>query len=511
MTLAAERDATPTSVDLRAILVVSSSTLASAAYAFMWNSVGVALPHMQGAFAATTDQVAWVMIAFIIGSAMTTASVGWLSTRFGRRPIFLAGIAGFTITLWGCGLSTTLEQEVFWRFLQGIFGAALLPLGQAIAASAFPPERHGQATSLWALGFVTTNVFAPTLAGFLIDSLGWQWIFYANIPISLTALVAAWILLPQNQPSPKSMDWTGFAALIIGVSVLQLMMARGERLDWFDSTEIVIEALIAGLALYIFLAHSFTTKSPFIDIVLLRDRNFTLGLVFIFLVGAVLFLPLLLLPLLLEQIGDYPALETGYLLLPRGIGSVLGLIIMSRLRDKIDPRPVLFFGLLLMATVAWSMSRWTVDINPSVVAWTNFVQGLSIGAVWVPLSTLTLARLKARIQDQGYALFYLCFDIGSSVGTAAIIGLHARHIQINHANLVDAVTPFNELFRRASPAELWDLTEAADLAALQVEITRQATMIAYNNSFLVVAIVLAILIPFIPLFRRHGAPRGESD
>ena len=280
------------------------------------------------------------------------------------------------------------------------------------------------------------------------------------------------------------------------------MVARGERLDWFASTEIIIEALVAGLALYIFLAHTFTTKEPFVDVGLLRDRNFSLGLLFIFLVGAVLFLPLLLLPLLLEQIGDYPALETGYLLLPRGIGSVLGLIVMSRIRDRVDPRPVLFFGLVAMAAVAWSMSRWTVDINPSVVAWTNFLQGCAIGAVWVPLSTLTLSRLKEKVQDQGYALFYLCFDIGSSVGTAAIFGLHARHIQINHATLMESVTPLNELFRHAGPTGLWDLTEASDLASLQIEITRQATMIAYNNSFLVVAIILVVLVPLIPLFRR---------
>ena len=236
----------------RALLIVFCSSLGTATYAFTWNSVGVALPYMQGAFSATTDQVTWVMIAFVIGSAVTTASAGWLVGRFGRKRIFLAATAGYSVTLLGCALATSLEQEVLWRFLQGGFGAALIPVGQAIAVNAFPPERHGQATSLWALGFVTANVIAPTIAGTLIEDHGWPWIFYVNIPVGLGVFVASWLLVPETPRDPKPLDVTGFASLILGVGALQLMLARGERLDWFESSEIVIEAVVAACALWIF-------------------------------------------------------------------------------------------------------------------------------------------------------------------------------------------------------------------------------------------------------------------
>lgn len=496
----------PSRITLRALLTVLCSTLGTASYAFTWNSVGVALPHMQGAFSATIDQITWVMIAFVIGSAATTASVGWFAARFGRRRVFLFAITGYGITLLGCALATTLGQEVFWRFLQGGFGAALIPVGQAIAVNAFPPERHGQATSLWALGFVTSNVVAPAVAGFLVEDFGWPWIFYANIPIVITVFLAAWVLVPETRANPKSLDWTGFLTLIVGVTALQLMLARGERLDWLDSAEIIIEATVAGVALYLLVAHSLTAKRSFLELSLFRDRNFTLGQVFIFTIGSVLFLPLLLLPLLLQQIGGYPAIETGYLLLPRGLGSIIGLVIMARVRDKVDPRPILCFGMALTAYAAWSMGQWTVEVRAEDVALATFLQGLATGAVWAPLNTLALSRLDKKIQDQGFALFYLSFDVGSAIGTAAIVGLHARYSQINHAILSEHVSPFNEILRQAARSGAWEIDEAGDLAALQIEVARQATMIAYNNAFLAIAAILVVLVPAILLFR-HGSRR----
>ena len=497
----------PATIGLRSVLIVLCSTLGTAAYAFTWNSVSVALPHMQGAFSATTDQITWVMIAFVIGSAMTTASVGWFAARFGRRRVFLVATAGYTGTLLGCALATSLGEEVAWRFVQGAFGAALIPVGQAIAVNAFPPERHGQATSLWALGFVTANVISPTIAGTLIEEFGWPFIFYANLPVGAAVFLAAWFLVPGGTDTARRMDWFGFTTLIVGVGTLQLMLARGERLDWFDSTEIVIEALVAGIALWLLLIHTLTAKRSFIERALFHDRNFVLGQVFIFLIGSVLFLPLLLLPLLLQQIGGYSAIETGYLMLPRGLGSVIGLIIMSQIRDKYDPRPILCAGLLVTAYSTWEMGQWTVEIRAWDVAWASFIQGCATGAIWAPINTLTLSRLNKRIQDQGFALFYLNFDIGSAIGTAAIIGLHACQSQINRAVLSEHINPFNELTRYGPLSEIWSITETGGLAALELEVSRQATMIAYNNSFLVITLVLAALIPLVVLFRhRHPRP-----
>ena len=501
----------PDRITLRSVLIVLCSTLATATYAFTWNSVTVALAHMQGTFSATTDQIAWIMIAFVIGSAVTTASIGWFSVRFGRRTLFLFCIAGFSVTLVGCGYSTVLEEAVTWRFFQGLFGAGLIPLGQAIAVNAFPADRHGQATSLWALGFVSANVIAPTVAGHLVEDFGWSWVFFFSLPVALMTFAAAWFLVPASPKTKRPMDWFGFTTLIVGVGVLQLMLAKGEREDWFQSNEIVIEALIAGLALYLFFAHSFTARRTFIDFGLFRDRNFALGQLFIFLIGLVLFLPLFLIPILLQQIAGYPPVETGNLMLARGVGSIASLIIMSRIRDSIDPRPIFAVGLALSAYAAFLMSGWTVDVKPNDVVLANLIQGLATGAVWAPINTLTLSRLPGRKQDQGFALFYLNFDLGSAIGTAGIVALLARHSQANHAALAEMSSPYSEWLRTPSAVSYWSITEVEGLAALNEEIARQAAMIAYNNAFLAIAVLLAALIPFILLFHyRKRKPASQS-
>ena len=481
---------------LRVTLCATSGT---GLYAFTWNSVTVALPQMQGTFSATTDQVAWMVIAFIIGSVTMTACIGWFADQFGRRRMYLIAIAGFAVTLIGCGFSTTIEQAVTWRFLQGVFGAALIPIGQLIAVSVWPPERHGQATSIWALGFVSANVIAPSIAGVIVEELGWPWIFFATLPLAIVVFAASWVLVPVTPRNQRPLDWTGFLSLITGISVLQLVLARGQRLDWFESPEVIIEAGIAATCLYIFAVHTITAKKPFYDRSLFLDRNFAVGQIYIFLLGSVMFLPLLLLPLLLQQVAGYPVIDTGFLLLSRGVGSVLGLLVMARLRGKTDPRPILVIGILITAYAAASMSTWTVEVRAWDVVWTNFLHGVATGFIWAPLNILALSRLSPKVQDQGFSMFYLNFDVGYSVGTAIVIGMHARHSQINRAVLAEHVTQFSSAANAIVPDQ-WSFTDPAGLAAIQFEVERQATMIAFNNSFMVSAIALVILVPMIFLF-----------
>jgi DHA2 family multidrug resistance protein len=488
-------------VTLRGIATVFCATMCTAMFAFTWNSVSVALPYMKGTFSATTDQIAWVIIAYVIGASMVTGCVGWLSARFGRKQLFIFSIIGFIITLVGCGMATSLWEEVFWRFAQGVVAAPMVPIGQSIAVSAFPRDRHGQAISLWALGFVSANVIAPVLGGILIEDWGWQWIFFFSIPAGVIGLIMSWFLVPWTPPEKKPMEWLGFLSLVIGVGALQLMLARGERLDWFSSGEIIIETVIALGALYIFVVHTITGKNTFIDGSLFRNRNFAMGQTFIFFIGAVMFLPLILLPLLLQQIGGYPALETGYLMLPRGLGSICGLTLMAYLRDRVDPRPLLFIGILGIAWPAWDMGHWTTEVRPWDVSYTTFIQGVAAGFIWAPLNTLTLSRLHQRVQDQGFALFYLIFDVGSAIGIAAVIGLQTRYSQINHSELNEFVSPFNELLRYPHFTNAWDTGSVTGLAALQGEIGRQASMIGYNNAFMTIAVVMAVLLPFVFCFR----------
>ncbi|MEM7425407.1 MAG: DHA2 family efflux MFS transporter permease subunit [Pseudomonadota bacterium] len=474
-------------------------------YSFTWNSVGVALPDMKGTFAATNDQIAWVMIAFVVGGAAMTACIGWLAAQIGRKQLFILGLGGYTLSLVGCGAAQSLEAEVFWRFFQGLSGAPLLSLGQLIVVNAFPPDRYTQATAFWALGFVTGNVVAPAFGGYLIEHYGWAWIFFANIPLGLGVLYLAWFVVPETPKSPTRLDWIGFVSLIGGVAVLQYTLARAEHLDWFASWEIIIGTFVACLLLYIFIAHTFTAINTFVDRRLLSDRNFVLGMVMVFIMGAVIFLPLLLLPLMLQQIAGYPAIEIGNLLFVRGFGSIAGLILMTQIRDKVDPRPLILAGLFLTLLPSWRMAYWTADVLPFEVMWTNGAQGLGTSLLWAPLNRLVLSKLKGPLQDQGFALFYLTYDIGNAIGTAMIIGLHTRHSQTNHALLTENVTVFNELWRYTALRGNWSLADLEGLVAINSEIARQAAMIAYNNSFLLIAILTAASAPLLFMFRRDSS------
>ena len=498
----AETGAEPGVIQPRAYLIVFVATLSTAAYAFMWNSVTVALPHMMGAFAATTDQITWVMIAYLVGSAAATASVGWFSDRFGRRRVFLVAIAVFAVSQLGCGMATTLEGEVMWRMIQGLSGAPLVPLGQMLAVNALP-GRYTQATSLWAIGFIAANVISPTLAGYLIESYGWPWIFYASIPVTLVCLLAAWLFVPTFGHQARRMDWFGFLSLIVGLAILQLMLARGERLDWFDSPEIVIEMLAAGILLYLFAVHTRFAENPFIARELFLNWNFMLGLIFVFLVGCVLYLPAILLPLQLEQLGGYPPDAVGELMMARGLGTVISLTLMSRLRDRVDLRWLMMVGLLVTGVAIWSMSTWSSEVSPQHVMTSNFIVGVATGSIWAPMNTMTLSHLPKHTQAQGFALFYLMFDVGNAIGTAVLIAMHTRHSQIGHALLSEQISPYRDAIRsRLVADDSWDQRSLEALSALDNEITRQALAIAYNNTYLVASLVLAAMIPLLLLYRK---------
>ena len=484
--------------------IVLCGTAGTWSYSFIWNSVGVALPDMKGSFAATNDQITWVMISFVVGGAIMTASIGWLAACIGRRQLFMLGTGGFALSLVGCGAATTLEAEVFWRFFQGLSGAPLLSLGQLIVVNAFPRERYTQATSMWALGFVTGNVVAPALGGYLIEHYGWSWIFYANIPLGATIFALAWVVVPETPKTNPKLDWIGFVSLIGGVALLQFSLARAERLDWFASTEFIIELFAACLLLYIFVTHTLTAKDTFVDRRLFRDRNFVLGQAVVFIMGGVIYIPLLLLPLMLQQIAGYPAIEIGHLLFVRGFGSILTLLAMTQLRERVDPRPLVLLGLLLTVLPSWRMVYWTADVLPFEVMWTNFLQGTGTSMLWAPLNRLVLSKLKGPLQDQGFAMFYLTYDIGNAIGTSLIIGMHSRYSQINHAVLVEHINPYNELLRYKSLRGSWSIEDIPGLSVIDAEVTRQAAMIAYNNSFLIITILTAASAPLILLFRRNA-------
>ena len=400
-------------ISLRAWLVLACSTLSASTYAYTWNSVTVALPFMKGTFAATSDQISWIMVAFVVGSAVSSASIGWFANRYGRRRMFLCAIAGFVASLIGCGLSGTLDAGVFWRFVQGLSGAALLPLGQTIALNAMPDDRFSMPTSVWALGFVTMGVISPSFAGFIIEASGWQMMFGAAVPFVLVLFVVSYLVIDADEPDPQPMDWVGYSALLLALGCLQIGLSRGERLGWTDSNEVIIFLLAAVAFLWVFIAQSATTKTPFVPTALFQNHNYLVGSLFIFVIGAVMFLPLLFMALMLERVAAFPANEIGLAFAPRGVGSILGFLFMARYGDVVDPRYVLVFGLMTLVTSSLMMSTWSVNVTFYHVVIANLIYGSSSASIWAPLNRMTLSTLPKNLQNIGFPLFYrdLCITL----------------------------------------------------------------------------------------------------
>ncbi len=489
-------------------LVVASVMLATVMQVIDTTIANVALPHMQGSLGATQDQISWVLTSYIVASAIMTQPTGWLAGRFGRRRLFVLAVGGFTVASVLCGLSETLVEMVAFRLLQGACGAALVPLSQATLLDSFPPERHGSAMALWGVGIMIGPILGPTLGGYLTEYYSWHWVFFINLPLGVLAMAGIQVSVPQGRLSDRSFDAFGFAMLSIAIGALQLLLDRGEQQDWFQSTEIMIETGLAALGFYMFLAHSLTARHPFVDLTMFRDRNFAVCVAFIFVVGIVLFSTLALLPPFLQQLMGYPVITAGLVLAPRGVGTMISMMVVGRLLGRVDSRPIILTGLLLTAFSLWQMLDFTPDVSMRAVIGTGFVQGLGLGLIFVPLSALAFTTLPAAQRPDATSLFSLSRNIGSSIGISVVISFLTRNIQVNHAVLAEHVTPF-----RAALADLpaaWDPATTTGLAALNAEVTRQAGAIAYIDDFKLMMIVVLLTIPLVGLIRRPP-PRGASS
>ena len=506
MTTAAIDDPAP---GLRRWLIVGSTMVGSSIYLFSVTTLAVALPHMQGAFSAAPDQIAWLGTSFIIGTTVVTACSGWISTRFGRKRLFLVSIAGFTVFSILGGLASSLEEMVVYRTIQGMFGAPMFPLGQAITIDAFPRRRLGMANAIYTSGAVLGVLVGPLLGGIMVEQYDWTWAFFLNVPIGVVAFIGVLAFVPEiPHDRERRLDWFGFAALIIAITATQLALNRGQRLDWFSSTEIVLESAVAILAIYVFIVHSFTTRRPFLEPRLFRDRNFVVGLLVISAWGAQIYVPTFLVPLQLQDLGGFPTTMIGLLLTPRGAGMILGGLAIAALTDRLNPTLVFVVGVGSMVVAAWGMSLWDLNFSVWEVTWAFFLQGVGVSVSYVPVSMMAMSTLDHRLRTEGFAVYHTVLNMGSAVGLAGIFFIWARSVQTSHALLTGQVTQYNELFRYGFVPQLWDLTDRGGLMALDAEIWRQAAMISYNNSFYLTAIVTAVMVPLFLLMRK---PSGEIE
>jgi MFS transporter, DHA2 family, multidrug resistance protein len=475
------------------VLITISVMVASIMQALDATIANVALPRIQGSLSATQDQITWVLTSYIIATAIMMPLAGWLAGQFGRKRIFLISITVFTAASVLCGLAQTLPQMVAFRALQGLGGAALVPMSQAVLLDINPPERHGRAMAVWGMGVILGPIIGPALGGWLTDDYNWRWVFYINVPFGIISFLGVLTFLAESPRKRTRFDFFGFLSLSFALGALQMMLDRGPLKDWFGATEVWIEATIAAVAFYLFAVHSATAREhPFISPSLFRDRNFLTGNVFVFVVGVVLYATLALLPPLLQEHMGYPVFLTGLITAPRGIGTLVSMVIVGRLIGHVPTRYLILFGLVATAFSLWQMSGFSLLMDGSPVVWSGFIQGFGTGFVYVPLAAVAFATLNPQLRNEATAVFNLTRNIGSSIGISVVEALLVRNTQIMHASLASHVTRYSQALT-ASPGTA--------VALLNARVTEQAAMIAYNDDFKLMMILTICVVPFVFLLR----------
>ncbi len=469
----------------------------------------VALPYMQGSVSASQDQIAWVLTSYIAAAAIMTPPTGFLAGRFGLKRLFIISVAGFTVASVLCGLAQSLTEIVLFRIMQGLFGASLVPLSQSVLLNINPKERQGSAMALFGVAVMVGPILGPVLGGWLTEDYSWRWVFYINVPIGILALIGLYTFLPETARDTRArLDWFGFGTLSLGIGALQVMLDRGEQLDWFGSGEILIEAVVAGSAFYLFLVHTFTAKDPFVRPGLFRDRNFFAGVLFIAIVGLTYYASLALQPPFLQDLSDYPVVTAGIVMGPRGVGTMGAMLVVGRLIGPVDTRVLLSVGLGLTAWSFDAMTGWTPDVSQWTIVTVGIVQGAGLGFLFVPLSTVTLATLPPERRTEGAGLYNLSRNVGSSVGISVVDSLLTRNTQVNHAEIAAHVTAVSRALENGAEARFWNPLTAAGRAALDVVITRQAQIIAYVDDYKLLMLATLAVLPLLIVFRKP--PPGKD-
>jgi DHA2 family multidrug resistance protein len=470
----------------------------------------VALPYMQGSVSATQDQIDWVLTSYIVAAAIMTPPTGYLASRFGLKRLFLVSVAGFTIASMLCGMAQSLVQIVLFRILQGVFGAALVPLSQTVLFNINPPERRGSAMALWGVAVMAGPVLGPVLGGWLTESYTWRYIFYINLPVGILAFLGMTAFLPDSaRNAGEKLDWFGFGTLSLAIGAMQIMLDRGEELDWFGSGEIVIEAIIAASAFYLFLVHTFTAKAPFVRPSLFRDRNFTAGILFVAIVGLTYYASLALQPPYLQNLMNYPIVSAGMVMGPRGIGTMAAMLVVGKLMGPVDTRLLLGAGLGLTAWSFYAMTGWTPDVSQMTIIVVGVIQGIGLGFLFVPLSVVTLSTLSSEQRAEGAGLYSLSRNIGSSIGISVVNSLLTQNTQVNHAAIAQHVTAVNRMFEDPMIIRFWNPLTAAGRAALDAVVTRQAQIIAYIDDYKLLMIATIVVIPLLVVFRPSSGGAGD--
>jgi DHA2 family multidrug resistance protein len=469
----------------------------------------VALPHMAADLSATQDQINWVLTSYIVSSAIALPISGWLADRVGRKRLLLISVVGFTIASMLCATATSLSEMVVFRALQGVSGAFIVPLAQATLFDINPKEKHGQAMALFGGGVMIGPILGPVLGGWLTDNYNWRWVFLVNLPVGIMCTLIMLRYMPKTEAHRRHFDMLGFILLGLALAGLQLFLDRGEQQDWLSSWEIRIELGMAIAATWMFVVHMVTTKHPLFERAMFTDRNFATSLVFMAATGVLLLAGLALLPPLLQNMYGYSVLQSGFLTAPRGLGTLVSMLIAGRATGKIDARLLVGIGVILMGASLYMMTGFAIDQPSRPVIVSGLVQGLGLGLIFVPLQTLAFETLTARLRTTGAALLNLSRNIGGSVGISIVSTELVRMTQVAHADLAHNIT--EQTLPTIDPTVLqtvYPVVGQAALAMINGEITRQALFIAYLDDFKLMMIVTFAVLPLLFFMKRGNKVGG---
>ncbi|KIU49838.1 MULTISPECIES: MDR family MFS transporter [Bradyrhizobium] len=461
----------------------------------------VALPYMQGSLSASQDQINWVLTSYIVAAAIMTAPVGWIANRFGRKRILIICSAGFTVASVLCGLAQDINQMVLFRLLQGVFGAALVPLSQAVMLDSYALHERAKAMSIWGMGVMMGPIMGPSLGAWLTETYSWHWVFFVNLPFGFFTVLGLIIFMDETkQDLNLRFDWFGFGALAIAIGALQLALDRGEQLGWLESNEIMIEFIVSAIGFYYFFAHSLTTSRPFIQFALFKDKNFLGGCVFMTVMGLVLYSTMALSSPYLQNVVGYPIITAGLLLASRGFGTFVAMMLVGRLMRYIEARTLIISGLALTAASLFQMTGWTDMTQATEIIVVSVIQGFGFGLVFVPLSTVAFLTLPGHLRTDGTSMLTLLRNVASSVGISIVIAQLTEGSRRIYAKLSEQITPFNHALQMPDVSGMINLNTDAGRAMADRMVAAQSQIIAFSHDyqlvmiFILVSISLAIMI-----------------
>jgi DHA2 family multidrug resistance protein len=456
----------------------------------------VALPYMQGTLSASQDQINWVLTSYIVAAAIMTAPVGWIANRFGRKRIFIICSGGFTIASVMCGLAQDINQMVLFRLLQGMFGAALVPLSQAVMLDSYALHERAKAMSIWGMGVMMGPIMGPSLGAWLTETYSWHWVFFVNLPFGIITVLGLLTFMEETKADRgMRFDWFGFAALAVGIGAMQVALDRGEQLGWLESNEIIAEIIVSIVGFYYFFAHSFTTEKPFIQFAIFKDRNFISGCVFMAVMGLVLFSTMALSSPYLQNVIGYPIITAGLLLASRGCGTFVAMMLVGRLMRYIEARTLIITGLGLTGLSLFYMTGWTDQTQVSEIVTMSVVQGFGFGLVFVPLSTVAFLTLPDHLRTDGTAMLTLLRNVASSIGISIVIAQLTEGGRRVYAILNEHVTPFNQALQMPDVRGIINLSTDAGRALADVMLNLQAQIIAFSQDYQMVMIFTLCTIP----------------